>query len=220
MREMERYDGYLFAKLAAIGSRSEGPVYFLQQWDYFEVPVHKKVPLFQNDPALHEHLNQKVTIYGIFGPMGIEYDKIVKFEPPGQEPEHTLKLALRPESDVLWINKMPPTRPGRIRQEFDLTMTVEWPYRSIWTGQCPTSQIFEFWIDRPDGEEIWRWSKGKLFPQVITPVRIPGGRPVRYQATWSFDPGTIKEPGVYTAHGLFIASRQTVEAKFEIKFAV
>jgi hypothetical protein len=65
---MARFDGYLFSKLALIGTKSEGPSYFLQQWDYREIPVVKRSFPWKPDPELHRFLDRKVTIWGGNGP--------------------------------------------------------------------------------------------------------------------------------------------------------
>jgi len=211
---MQRFDGYLFAKLLLIGSYSEGPGYILQQWDYKELPVIKKVYPWEEDPELHKFLAKKVTIMGKMMEEGIEYKEITELKPAEVE-EKKLKLELK-VPEVLWVNKMP--GPGPEKQYMPLTLIVEWPYRSIWHGTCPTSQIYDFMIEK-DGKTIWKWSDGRVFLQVITPVIIPGGRPIEYPVVWEFSPDEIKEEGTYTAKSLFIASNQTVEKEFEIKFA-
>ncbi|MDD3592644.1 MAG: hypothetical protein PHO65_08385 [Sulfurovum sp.] len=76
---MEKFDGYLFSKLDNIGSKSEGPKYFLQYFDGNESVVEKKVELFQEDPILHKFLNKKVTIIGKLSHDGIMYDKIMNY---------------------------------------------------------------------------------------------------------------------------------------------
>jgi hypothetical protein len=70
------FNGYLFSKLAAIGTKSEGPKYFLQQADYHELVVCKKVEHWQKDPVLHPHLDFKVVIEGELLPDGIHYVSI------------------------------------------------------------------------------------------------------------------------------------------------
>lgn len=70
----ERFDGYLLAKLGAIGTRSEGPIYLLQQKDYTELHVQKQAPPWDNDSALHKLLGKKVTLLGKYTPGGIVYD--------------------------------------------------------------------------------------------------------------------------------------------------
>ncbi len=212
---MEIFDGYLFSKLHLIGTESEGPLYFLQQWDYTEPVVMKKTPLWEIDPELHSFLNRKVTIEGDLGPHGIEYQKISDFVlREKRETEHLLELELG--TDVLWIDKMPV--PKLPRQSMDLTLRVQWPARSIWHGQCPTSQLFDFWIERK-GEIFWRWSEGKIFQQVITPVTLIGGRWYEYPVLWDVDPDKIEVEGTYTAHAVFIACGREVTNHFEIKFA-
>lgn len=215
MGKMKRFDGYLFAKLALIGSKSEGPSYILQQWDYIELPVIKNVQLWEEDPVLHKFLAKKVTILGYMTEEGIKYKKINELQPVDAEvkkPKLKLKLKV---PELLWVNKMP--GPGPIKQYMPMTLKVKWPYRSIWKGTCPTSRIYDFMIEK-DGKTLWKWSDGKVFLQVLTPVRIPGGRPVEYTEIWEFLPKEIKKEGTYTAKALFIASNQTVEKKFEIKF--
>lgn len=73
---MAQFDGYLFSKLALIGTKSEGPAYFLQQWDYREFPVEKRSYPWKPDPQLHSFLNKKVTIAGVIGEGGIHYYRV------------------------------------------------------------------------------------------------------------------------------------------------
>jgi hypothetical protein len=73
---MATFKGYLFSKLTAIGSKSEGPQYYLQQPDYHELVVRKKVQLWQKDPQLHPHLDSKVVIEGDLTSTGIIYTSI------------------------------------------------------------------------------------------------------------------------------------------------
>ena len=73
---MTKTDGYLFAKLAAIGTRSEGPAYFLQKSDYEEIPVIKKVPLWEDEPELHKRLATKVTVVGDRDAQGIRFESV------------------------------------------------------------------------------------------------------------------------------------------------
>jgi hypothetical protein len=56
--------GFLFAKLAAIGSKSETPVYFLQKLDNSELHVVMDPAPFHDEPRLRPHLGTKVTIVG------------------------------------------------------------------------------------------------------------------------------------------------------------
>ena len=77
--KMERFDGYLFSKLHLIGSKSEGPTYFLQQFDYKEYKVIKHAQLWEEDPELHKFLARKVTIEGAMSYSGIVYEKIMDY---------------------------------------------------------------------------------------------------------------------------------------------
>lgn len=211
---MARFDGYLFSKLHLIGSKSEGPAYFLQQFDYKEIAVVKQAHLWKEDPKLHKFLATKVTIVGQMTPAGIRYKDIMRYKPARKE--RGLEVLLKLGVDVLWVNKMPPG--PQPPQFMDLTLQVKWPYRSIWEGWCPTTQIYDFSIEYK-GKTIWRWSDGKVFGQVMTPVRIPGGRFHEFAETWKFNPNDIKSEGTYTARALFVASGQEASKDFEVKFS-
>ncbi len=215
---MEIFDGYLFSKLDCIGSKSEGPKYFLQYFDYKEDVVMKQVHLWEEDPDLHRFLNRKVTIEGKLSSSGIFYDKIGEYKPSREfTGESKLEIVLKTGTDILWINKMPgEAKPSEC---MDLAMLVQWPFRSIWRGQCPTTQIYDFWVEY-SGIPMWRWSDGKVFAEVITPVSIPGGSEFHeFVEIWKINPDDIVSEGIYTARALFVASRQEVTKDFEIRFA-
>ena len=214
---MDRFDGYLFSKLHLIGSKSEGPTYFLQQFNYKEFVVIKHANLWQEDPVLHKYLGKKVTVVGKMSGSGIVYEKIMDYV-HGEKPseEKRLEVGLKLGTDILWVNKMPPA--PQPSQCMDLTLLVKWPYRSIWEGLCPTTQIYDFSIEHK-GKTIWRWSEGRIFAQVITPVRIPGGDYHEFPEVWKINSDDIESEGTYTARALFIASGQEVTKDFEIKFA-
>jgi len=77
------FNGYLFSKLAAIGSRSEGPEYFLQGFDYSETPIKKHVELFEDDPQLRALLATKVAVTGSMIGKVLAYSSIGKYAPAG-----------------------------------------------------------------------------------------------------------------------------------------
>jgi hypothetical protein len=74
------YSGYLFAKLDNIGTKSEGPSYYLQQFDNSEIHIIKNGILWQRDPALDKYLNTKVTITGVLESGQLRYTKIEGFQ--------------------------------------------------------------------------------------------------------------------------------------------
>jgi hypothetical protein len=74
--EMEKFEGFLFSKLHLIGSRSEGPIYNLQHWDYSEIKIKKKTNLWEEDPELQKFLGKKVVIEGEKESDEITYSKI------------------------------------------------------------------------------------------------------------------------------------------------
>jgi hypothetical protein len=214
---MKKIHGYLFAKLSNIGSKSEGPAYYLQQFDYTELEIVKQVNLWEEDPALHPFIASKVTLLGDVHPDGVVYEQIYAYTPDDLSGSiHKLQVALELEDDTVWIDKMPGSPAAE--QSMNLTLSVTWPYRSIWEGQCQTSQLHDFWVEH-EGETVWRWSEGQIFLDVITPVRIPGGSPHKFTEVWPINAATIPGEGIYTAKAIHMASGITVSETFKIKFA-
>ena len=155
---MPKFDGYLFSRLTAIGSKSEGPLYFLQQFDYEEYQVIKKAPLWKNDPKLHKYLNRKVSITGDMSFSGIDYKSIALYKPGGKlAAANTLQIDLKLQHNPLWIDKQPGPKKGMRSTTF--TLLVKWPYRSIWEGQCPTTQLYDFFVEYK-GKKVYFCCKG------------------------------------------------------------
>ncbi len=214
---MSQFHGFVFSKLYLIGSKSEGPSYFLQQFDYSEIPVVKHAELWKEDPILQKALGTKVTIDGELSAGRLHYDNIMPYSPlrGAGEQGPCLRVDLKLETEELWLNKMPPSPPPR---PFKVTLEVEWLYRSVWKGICPTSQVYDFFVEF-EGQRIWQWSQDKFFLQALTPIAIPGGSPHTFSETWIIEPDTIQSEGLYSVRGLFIASCQEVGKEVRIRFA-
>jgi hypothetical protein len=213
---MAIFNGYLFSKLQGIGTKCEGPVYCLQQWDYYEMVIFKKTLPWQEDPELHKFLDKKVTIEGSLQFNMISYEKIRDWEPTkAVAAERYLEVDLKLEREIIYVHMDFPPQVG-LRINFGLALQVTNPYRHTWTGFCPTTQLYDFFIEK-DGKIIWQWSRDKIFAAIITPVQVYCGIPLEYPETWSFSPEDIKEWGTYSAKAVFIPSGQEVSKDFKIE---
>ncbi len=86
-------------------------------------------------------------------------------------------------------------RPGETIQ---VTLQVANPTAEPVTLTFATSQRFDLAIEDERGQELWRWSRGRLFLQVLGEETIhPEGRPLTYDAE-APAPG---EPGRYRLLG-------------------
>ncbi len=77
-----------------------------------------------------------------------------------------------------------------------------------------SSQIYDFWVHDPAGNEVWRWSASRMFAAVITHVDIMPGGAIDYAENWEqlSDGGAIVPPGTYTIHaGIVIADQPRIE---------
>ncbi|MFC6766695.1 BsuPI-related putative proteinase inhibitor [Natrinema soli] len=62
-----------------------------------------------------------------------------------------------------------------------------------------------------DGEEIWRFTDGRVFAQVLSLDSLAPGESATYEAEWS-DP----QPGAYTAIAELRATDETCEARTDV----
>lgn len=80
-----------------------------------------------------------------------------------------------------------------------LTLTVSNSSGEPRTFEVTSAQAFDF-VAQSGGDEIWRWSSGMSFAQVLTPLTIEAGGSEVYRAAWETE-GV--EPGDYTVTGTF-----------------
>lgn len=64
-----------------------------------------------------------------------------------------------------------------------------------------SAQRAEFWVTREDGREVWRFSDGRSFAQVLEDEVIPPQSGTSFTATWRPD-----SRGTYTAHARVLAA--------------
>jgi hypothetical protein len=73
---VEHYTGYLSSRMERIGSKSEGPEYYLTMDDGREIHVVKKAELWEEDPALQKFIDRKVWIGGSLTDGELNYTEI------------------------------------------------------------------------------------------------------------------------------------------------
>jgi len=204
---MEKFCGFIFSKLNLIGTKSEGPIYFLQQFDYLEVSIIKKSQPWMEDKNIQSFLGKKATVTGDLNDKGIAYSEIELFDPSKlPSVEDSLKIKLITIPDQINLDQITSSN----KSEINFTISVEWPFRSIWRGLCPTTQIYDFFIIE-ENNIIAKWSDGKAFNKCLTPVVIPGGNPRLYKEKVSVDTSKITNSQKIIARAVFIASNQEIE---------
>lgn len=65
----------------------------------------------------------------------------------------------------------------------------------------PSSQQFEVIIKRANGEELYRYSKGKMFSQALTYARLQPGETKTWETAWNYDEKPFQEGETYTITG-------------------
>ena len=69
--------------------------------------------------------------------------------------------------------------------------------------QFPSASTYDVRIAEPGGREIWRWSTGRMFAQVLTEVVVEAGGSHEYRVRWSqtTSEGGTAPPGLYEVEG-------------------
>lgn len=218
---MKKLEGYLFSKMAAFGTRSEGRIYLLQFFDYKEVKIKKGNDLSPVDPQLDSYLDCKVRIEGDVVNDEIVYQKIGALPPQDGTQKLHLSLTLALLENVLWVNKMPPISTALdALKSTELKLFISWPHIGMWSGECPTNQLYEFEILDPAKKVIWTWGSCLKFVKKATKVEVRGDHGISFSVKWPYFDAAIEKQGAYTARAKFMASGDVVEKEFVVRFAM
>lgn len=88
-----------------------------------------------------------------------------------------------------------------------LTMTLSNEGDEPVALRFPTGQSAEFVVSDATGEEVWRWSEGRMFTQALREETLDPDDRASYEATWD-----APEPDEYLARAILAAEDLDVEA--------
>lgn len=107
-------------------------------------------------------------------------------------------LAEFPDAQV-WINRMPgigaPETPA-----VEVYLTLQNNSTQSLTYSLGSTQLFDILIIDTNGRVVSRWSRGRMFAQVMSTITIPAGGKQRFggQVLLTYDDGQLLAPGGYT----------------------
>ena len=84
---------------------------------------------------------------------------------------------------------------------FALTLVVRNLSGKPFSWTSPSGQTYEFLAFDKAGNEVWRWSKGMVFIQIVTQITINPGDSKVYKVAWN-TAGTAA--GLYSIQGWFL----------------
>jgi hypothetical protein len=83
-----------------------------------------------------------------------------------------------------------------------LVLTLRNPGAAPWRRSLPTAQTHDFAVVGSDGRELWRWSAGRMFAQMLGELVLAPGEVRSFRARWS--PAPLPAPGSYRARGWIV----------------
>ncbi|WP_255169657.1 BsuPI-related putative proteinase inhibitor [Natrononativus amylolyticus] len=95
---------------------------------------------------------------------------------------------------------------GQVRFAFTVTNTGDEPVELQFSDSCKAEFVLE-----DEGREVWRFTDGRMFAQVISSETVGPGEEARYEGSWD-DP----QEGTYTAVAELRAQNRTCEARTDV----
>jgi hypothetical protein len=121
-------------------------------------------------------------------------------EPARREPPVASVTAENPKTDVTVT---------RSDAGYAIRMTVENLSDKLLPFRFTSSQTYDFWVQSSaTGKEVWRWSNGNFFTQVMRSDSIRGGGKWQFDVVWDGkdNDGSPVTPGEYRVFGLIKAT--------------
>lgn len=96
----------------------------------------------------------------------------------------------------------------KLGNKLALTLSVENTDSETHELSFNSSQRFDFWLEDSSGREVWRWSDGRVFAQMLETIDIKLGESISYAEDWPLmdSNGTVVEPGNYTVFAKIVAN--------------
>jgi hypothetical protein len=87
----------------------------------------------------------------------------------------------------------------KVGEAVGITFIVENRGKEAATLHFPSAQQHDVWVVK-DGREVWRWSRGRAFAQMLTSLTIPAGGRKTFRVTWAQtdQKGDQVGPGAYS----------------------
>ena len=69
-----------------------------------------------------------------------------------------------------------------------MTLTLGNPLSEPVSFHRPSAKPYDFVVRAADGTEVWRWSRGRVFAQVVSSVRLEPGAQMQFEEVWDQNP--------------------------------
>lgn len=141
------------------------------------------------------HFIQGLVVIGLISSLGCPEDAESLLGAPATPFSATLVLL---DGSGGMASTFDPGEPITLRLEVTNRMS------SIAVLTFPTAQLFDFVVSDAADAEVWRWSYGRFFATVVTPLEFAPNETRAFTVVWSQDDNTAKpvDPGSYHAYGL------------------
>jgi hypothetical protein len=214
---MKEFEGYLFSRLHLIGSKSEGPVYYLQTPSYSEVKINKQAQSWAKDKILHDVLDSWVKVTGeleedvsityanVEQRIGVLRDSIV-------EPVKVEVLCL---VNPIVVNKQPiigESPSQSVIVQVIVTNTLDIALEDYHSSPLP----IQVSLKDPKGQIVAHFPDKVIW--LMTRIPLPAKTPVTYTGLLPINPNKFAIEGEYSLSGKYLPRGLEESIPVEVKF--
>jgi len=82
-----------------------------------------------------------------------------------------------------------------------------------------SAKKFDFIVKDKAGKEVWHWSRGQMFAQMVSEETLAAGKTVKFSAKWPKidDDGANLKPGKYIVYGRWYAKGYGKDVKSSVE---
>lgn len=123
----------------------------------------------------------------------------------GNEEGRTIELTKGIDDLTLSLSLNP--NPVAVGDNLDLTISVANTGKESRKLSFRSSQRYDFWAVDAKGDEIWRWSEGRMFAQVLEDIMLGSAEKREFTESWNLvdSKGTPVKAGEYRVFGAIVA---------------
>ncbi|MDP2212027.1 MAG: BsuPI-related putative proteinase inhibitor [Candidatus Aquicultor sp.] len=146
-----------------------------------------------------------IVLLALFG-LSLFAVKTVEFE-GGAVNEEGRTIEVSKGIDDLIVSLSSKPNPVAVGENLALTISVTNTAKESRKLSFRSSRRYDFWVVDASGDEVWRWSEGRMFAQVLEDVVLESTQKTEFTESWSLidSKGVPVKAGEYKVFGVIVA---------------
>ncbi|MDI6816602.1 MAG: BsuPI-related putative proteinase inhibitor [Actinomycetota bacterium] len=123
----------------------------------------------------------------------------------GNEEGRTIEVSKGIDDLIVSLSLQP--NPVAVGENLAMAISVENTAKESRKLSFRSSQRYDFWVVDANGDEIWRWSEGRMFAQVLEDVVLESAQKTEFTESWNLidSKGAPVKAGEYRVFGAIVS---------------